>query len=251
MSNDEILPTVVVPCYNEERRLDEATFLKLAETGRVRLLFVDDGSTDLTSSALGRLDASSDAISTLTLNRNRGKSEAVRLGLIEACEQGATVLGYYDADLATPADELLRLISIIQSDEELAAVFGARVAKLGSKIERNYLRHYMGRIYATVASTALGVDIYDTQCGAKLFRANPTFLEAIVEPFASGWAFDVELLDRLLRGTSSSPGIPVDAFLELPLTSWRDVRGSHVRTIDGIKSLMHLIFIGIDRRRAR
>jgi dolichyl-phosphate beta-glucosyltransferase len=248
MNNIEILPTVIVPCYNEEDRLHETTFLKLAESGQLRLLFVDDGSTDLTSAALRRLDASSDAISILTLMRNRGKAEAVRLGLIEASKQGATVLGYFDADLATPADELLRLLSIIESHEDLAAVFGARVAKLGSKIERTYFRHYMGRIYATLASMALGVDVYDTQCGAKVFRANPTFLEAIAQPFASGWAFDVELLDRLLRGTSSSPGISVDAVLEVPLTSWRDIHGSHLGTIDSVRSFLQLISIGIHHR---
>jgi dolichyl-phosphate beta-glucosyltransferase len=249
MNDRRHLPTIVVPCYNEQHRLDEAAFLGLAKSGRLRLLFVDDGSTDRTGEVLERLTAQSDQIDSLTLPGNMGKSEAVRSGLIRATERGADMVGYYDADLATPPDELLRLLTIIESHQNLGAVFGARVAMLGSTIERTSLRHYFGRVYATAASLALGVDVYDTQCGAKLFRANPTFMEAIDRPFNSKWAFDVELLGRLLKGSATAPGIPCDAFLEVPLNSWRDVEGTHIRVADGITAVMQVISIGLHHRR--
>jgi hypothetical protein len=98
---------------------------------------------------------------------------------------------------------------------------------------------------------ALGVVVYDTQCGAKVFRAGPELSHAIATPFASKWAFDVELLDRLLRGTGSLPGIPVEAFLEVPLASWKDVRGSHVRLSAGIEALAQITALGLRRRRHR
>jgi glycosyltransferase involved in cell wall biosynthesis len=250
MSDNHTLPTIIVPCYNEEHRLEETAFLDLAKSGRLRLLFIDDGSTDRTGAVLHRLAAESEEIDTLTLPHNVGKSEAVRAGLIEATERGAAVIGYYDADLATPPHELLRLLTIIESQNGLGAVFGARVAMLGSAIERTHLRHYLGRVYATAASMALGVDVYDTQCGAKVFRVNPTLLAAIGQPFNSQWAFDVELLGRLLKGSATTPGIPIDAFLEVPLNSWRDVEGTHVRAIDGLAAVMQLVSIGLHQRKS-
>lgn len=250
MSHSQPLPMIIVPCYNEEHRVEETAFLDLATSGRLRLLFVDDGSTDGTGALLDRLAAQSADIDTLTLPHNVGKSEAVRTGLIEATGRGAAVVGYYDADLATPPHELLRLLTIIESDKGLSAVFGSRVAMLGSTIQRTHLRHYLGRVYATAASLALGVDVYDTQCGAKVFRVSPTLLAAIEQPFNSEWAFDVELLGRLLKGSATTPGIPVDAFLEVPLNSWNDVKGTHVRAIDGLAAVMQLVSIGLRHRRA-
>lgn len=250
MSDSGTLPTIVVPCYNEERRLHEECFLALVESGRLNLLFVDDGSTDRTYATLLRLAAASPAISVCALTHNQGKSEAVRSGLLEAIRNEASVVGYYDADLATPPGELLRLLTVIETQRELEAVFGSRVAKLGSNIERTHLRHYLGRIYATAASLALGVNVYDTQCGVKFFRTNPTFVDALAEPFVSQWAFDVELLGRLLKGSERSPGIPVGAFLEVPLNSWKDIDGSHVRVGDGVAAILQVVAIGIRHRQS-
>ena len=70
MSDDRTLPIIVVPCYNEEHRLEEAAFLDLASSGRLRLLFVDDGSTDGTGAVLKRLAAQSADIDTLALPHN-------------------------------------------------------------------------------------------------------------------------------------------------------------------------------------
>ena len=102
-------PVVVVPCFNEARRLSPQGFLPLLE--RARILFVDDGSSDGT---LGLLDQIAEALpgraSVLALPENGGKAEAVRQGLLAAIASGATVVAYLDADLAAPADEMVRLL---------------------------------------------------------------------------------------------------------------------------------------------
>jgi len=95
---------------------------------------------------------------------------------------GARLVGFLDADLATPAEEMLRLVSTLRSSRAQAA-FAARVALLGTTIERHATRHYLGRVFATAASLILDLRVYDTQCGAKAFHATPLLAAALEEPF--------------------------------------------------------------------
>jgi dolichyl-phosphate beta-glucosyltransferase len=247
MTADRGGTTIVVPCYNEEQRLDGDRFLQLAQDGGVRLLFVNDGSTDETGALLARLAERSESISVLDLPRNVGKAESVRQGLLLAIERNASAVGYYDADLATPPDELLRLVDALQADPSLSVVFGSRVARLGSHIDRRPLRHYLGRIYATLASLALGMAVYDTQCGAKVFAVNPVLKEALEQPFRSSWSFDVLLCDRLRFGRGGLDGIPEEEFLEVPLTFWRDVHGSKLRVRDRFTAVLDVLVLMVVR----
>ena len=247
MTTESKPTTIVVPCFNEERRIDENAFTGIAATAGVRLLFVDDGSTDGTAGVLARMAAASDGIEVFTLATNAGKAEAVRRGLLVAVRNGASTVGYYDADLATPPEELLRLTQVLDSRPDLVGVFGSRVARLGGSIERSALRHYLGRAYATIASMALGITVYDTQCGAKVFRVNDSFVAALAEPFRSSWAFDVELLHRLLRGSTSAPAVPDTGFVEVPLETWRDVKGSKLRVGPALVALFDLVSIARSR----
>ena len=217
-------PVVVVPCYNEERRILPGEFLALAR--RVHLLFVDDGSTDGTGAILSSLAGQSPQVEVLRLESNVGKAEAVRRGLVRALGMGAALVGYYDADMATPGTELLRLVETAERRPELTGVLGCRVARLGSSIDRRAVRHYLGRVYATMASAVLGLAVYDTQCGAKVFRAGDALCAALARPFRSRWSFDVELLHRLLHGDGTSAPVAPAALCEVPLESWRDVGGS-------------------------
>jgi glycosyltransferase involved in cell wall biosynthesis len=246
----------VVPCYDEEARLDDAAFLSLVEPDDdLRLLFVDDGSRDGTGARLAALrDRRPERIDVLSLPRNMGKAEAVRRGLREALARGAQVVGYADADLSTPAAELRRLTGILAASPDIAVVLAARVGLLGTDIQRRASRHYLGRVFATFASLILRLRVYDTQCGAKLFRRTPALEAALAEPFSSRWAFDVELLGRLVIGTPDAPGTPVEAFLEVPLHTWVDVAGSKLHVTGMARTLVDLARVGRDlarRRRAR
>src|SRR5690606_14715992 len=118
---------------------------------------------------------------------------AVRHGLRQLVPDCA-VVGYLDADLATPVDEFRRLKDLLTARPDCQAVLASRVALLGHSVHRHATRHYLGRLYATGASLALGVPVYDTQCGAKLFRTNPALRAALTVPFPDRWSFDVELL---------------------------------------------------------
>ncbi len=236
-------PLVVVPCHNEAARLDATRFAALAESGRVQLLFVDDGSSDDTGTLLSRLGGSP-GIDVLRLPRNVGKAEAIRHGLVRGLEDGAETLGYFDADLATPPEELLRMLALLESRPDLSFVLASRVALLGRRIERRAPRHYLGRIFATFASIFLRIPVYDTQCGAKVFRASPAIREALQRPFQSSWVFDVELIGRLLRGSATVQPVPLEEFEEMPLRAWRDVSGSRLGVGGMARAAVDLFVVG-------
>jgi glycosyltransferase involved in cell wall biosynthesis len=239
--------TVVVPCFNEEQRLQLERFLELCAAG-IRLLFVDDGSKDGTRRLLQDFAARHPReVRVLGLDRNGGKAEAVRRGLLEALSSGAEIVGYLDADLAAPPAEMKRVLDAVRGGAAVA--MGSRVALLGRHIERAATRHYLGRVFATCASFTLGLRVYDTQCGAKAFAVNPTLQACLTQPFQSRWIFDVELIDRLLRPPPGVPSLAPSDFIEVPLHAWRDVRGSKVRPPDLARAATDLLEIAWRRRR--
>src|SRR5205814_8762310 len=119
----------------------------------------------------------------LSASGTGGKAEAVRRGLLEARAQGAEIAGYLDADLATPASEMVRLIDAVEQ--------GA-LAALGSRadIPRPIFRGLPGAVFARLAAAVLGLPIRDTQCGAKAFLGGEALDAAIARPFSGRWAFD-------------------------------------------------------------
>ena len=124
--------TVVIPCYNEEKRLDAQAFRNFSVPGHdLSFLFVNDGSRDGTLQLLR-----SASFNVLDLERNSGKAEAVRRGIVAAMESSPDVVGFWDADLATPLAELPSFLDIVSQRPPIEMVFGARVRLLGRDISR-------------------------------------------------------------------------------------------------------------------
>jgi glycosyltransferase involved in cell wall biosynthesis len=230
------MPTcsVVIPCYNEAARLDREAFVEFAARTGVRLLFVDDGSTDGTLQMLTELAARCPArLRVHALQANKGKAEAVRCGLLEACHDRPTYVAFWDADLATPLDDVLAFMQVLDARHDIDMVFGSRINLLGRSVHRNLARHYVGRVFATAAAAVLRMGIYDTQCGAKMFRVSDRFVDQLREPFIGGWIFDVEMIAREISSRREA-GLPAakTAIYEYPLMVWRDVAGSKIKLRD-------------------
>ena len=237
--------TIVVPCYNEAQRLEVSQFYQFAAAHPdVRFLFVNDGSRDDTLRVLYALQVrASDSIEVLDLQQNQGKAEAVRRGMLRAYETPAQYIGYWDADLATPLDEIPRFVEALEANPQRDICFGSRVRLLGRSIDRNTMRHYLGRLFATVASFVLDLAVYDTQCGAKLFRVRDQTRSLFATPFCVNWTFDVELIARLQAqvATRTRPGDANERIYELPLNRWHDVAGSKVRPTDFFKAFFEML----------
>jgi len=238
---------IVVPCFDEAARLDVARLRRLGELAGALIVVVDDGSTDGTAELLRDADERwPDEFAVVALPTNAGKGEAVRIGMLTALDRGAGVVGYYDADHATPEEEMARLVVTLTDDPFRQVVLGARVGLLGHDIRRSLWRHYLGRLYATASSAVLGLAVYDTQCGAKVFRGSPALRAALATPFTSRWSFDVELLGRLSRG-----GVPARAFEEVPLRRWTDISGSKLGPLEAVGAGVDLVKVALRLRRYR
>jgi dolichyl-phosphate beta-glucosyltransferase len=234
---------IVVPCYNEELRLPVDQFQRFLCESQVRFVFVDDGSRDKTLDRLESLrKGHEDRVFVLRSPANEGKAEAVRMGINFAQQQDAEYVGYWDADLATPLDAIPQFMAVFAERPDLDMVFGSRVKLLGRRVERRTGRHYLGRVFATVVSVMLRLPIYDTQCGAKIFRVRPETGGLTAEPFRTRWVFDVELLARYIR-QQGSPNAAAQRIYEYPLLVWEDVGGSKVKPFDFFVALRDVMRI--------
>ncbi|MDD9940999.1 MAG: glycosyltransferase [Myxococcales bacterium] len=228
---------VVVPCYNEAERLPTDVFSSfLDKVPQVGFVFVNDGSRDRTPELLAELAASHPSrIAAIDLERNRGKGEAVRRGLLLAMDHAPAIVGFWDADLSTPLEAIPQLAQVMIEHSEIEMVLGARVGLLGHDIRRRVPRHYAGRIFATAASLVLGIPVYDTQCGAKLMRNTERLREVLREPFGSRWIFDVEMIARFRQAGGKARSI-----YEFPLDRWHDIGHSKVRPGDYLRAIFEL-----------
>ena len=215
MSNKTLL---IVPCYNEATRLDLAAYKEYA-SDTVNFLFANDGSSDETTKVVSEI-VDNEKIFLFDSARNFGKANII-FNAFEYFSKNYDVdkydwVGYWDADLATPLYEVQNMLDIT-GEREVDAVWGARISRQGANIERSPLRHYLGRIFTTVVSVVLGVTIYDSQCGAKIFKTNIA-KTAFSKEFGTKWVFDVEIYLRIKHAI----------VYEYPLNEWRDVPGSKV-----------------------
>ncbi len=163
-------------------------------------------------------------VKVIKLTERSGKAEAVRTGLMESIKDGYySHHGFIDADLAVTLDELYRLFHIISASGN-KFIFGSRIKKIGSNIHRNEWRHFYSRVIATIVGAIIRLDVYDTQCSAKIFQSEliqPIF----AHKFRTRWLFDVELICRIHQqyGALNKNGT------EEALLNWTEMKGSKLR----------------------
>lgn len=229
----------MVPCYNEEYRIDENAYLDFLTTHPDYLLiFVNDGSTDNTRQVIDQVLSRAGNIAILTCPGNTGKAEAVRYGTLHALKNyEASYIGFIDADLSTPLGEIASFEKEIETNKDISIVLGSRVQMLGKNIQRNLLRHWISRVIATIICKVLDEPVYDTQCGAKLF-AWPIAGSLFEEPFLSKWLFDVEILARHKKTNGDAPFR--NTVIEHPVNQWTEKKQSKLRYSHILRILLDL-----------
>lgn len=202
--------SVVVPAYNEGARigptLDRISHYFEGSRISCEVIVVDDGSHDETAEV-----ARAKGARVLALGRNRGKGAAVRAGVLAA--RGMAIL-FTDADLSTPIDQWTPFQAKLMEGYDV--VVGSR-ALAGARLEvrQPWYRETMGKCFNGILRRVLPLDLKDTQCGFKLFRAAPArrLFEA---SRIDGFAFDGEILFLAARFGYRVAEIPVPWFNSLP-----------------------------------
>ena len=225
---------VVIPAFNESTRLPETlreTVRFLAGTPwRSRVLVVDNGSVDGTAGAAAEIAAEvsgavggSGRVAVDVIGCSRpGKGAAVRRGILAG---RAPLVGFFDADLATPLDTLPAAIAALRGGA--AAAIASRHVPGASFVETQPLTRRLGGHVFRTLSGALVSGVADTQCGFKFFQ-RPAVTAALVRTRTTGFAFDVELLHRIQRDGGEVVELPV---------AWTDRAGSTFHPVrDGIAS---------------
>jgi dolichyl-phosphate beta-glucosyltransferase len=221
---------VVIPAYNESTRLPET----LRETVRFlsgmpwrsRVLVVDNGSVDGTAGAAAEIAAElrgADRVAVDVIGCSRpGKGAAVRRGILAG---RAPLVGFFDADLATPLDTLPVAVAALRGGA--AAAIASRHVPGARFVETQPLTRRLGGHVFRTLSGALVSGVADTQCGFKFFQ-RPAVTAALVRTRTTGFAFDVELLHRIQREGGEVVELPV---------AWTDRAGSTFHPVrDGIAS---------------
>lgn len=228
---------IIIPCYNEAKRLDYKNVEQLILNSDMDIFFVNDGSKDNTVEVINSIVSKhSERCFLIDFKENSGKANTIYKAINQINqEEKYDFIGYFDADFSTPAFEIIRLVDELNK-RKCEFLMGSRILLLNSGIKRKYHRHIIGRVIITLINLKFKLGIYDTQCGSKLF-SKTIIPKAFDKPFYTSWLFDVEIFIRLQKQNLLIHGI------ETPVYNWKDVDGSKLGWKTGFKILKELYLL--------
>ena len=242
-SNQDLF--MIVPCFNEEKRINLDYWNKMSEIPNAHWIFVNDGSSDGTKSLLNQISNSS----VINLERNAGKAEAIRKGISDTFDKNPAEIfqvGYLDADSAFEIEDIKNVVMLsFSKGSTFDSYWGSRVALSGRNITRNNLRHILSRILITIFGYSMGNLPYDPQTGFKIFKFNKEQMAIFDRNFETKWFVDIEILLRFKAVNGKDMRI-----WEEPVNTWKDIEGSKIQGLELITVFRDLVKILLIIRKA-
>jgi glycosyltransferase involved in cell wall biosynthesis len=160
--------SIVLPCYNEQGHVAaevERICLAMDESGyEYELLAYDDASSDETLARLHEIAPKFPAVKVAHFDRNGGSGTVRRIGTQQA--KGDIVV-WTDADMSYPNERIPELVQILEKDQMLDQVVGARTTEQGThKIFRVPAKWFIRRIAEVLTNSS----IPDLNSGLRAFR---------------------------------------------------------------------------------
>ncbi len=248
--NSSIFLSIVIPAYNEARRLPKtlerihAYFCDVIKRWQVQMdaievIVVDDGSTDGTSELAKTFAYRFPNYQVLRHSPNRGKGYAVKRGMLAA--KGHFRL-FSDADLSTPIDELDKMLPLLLSGEVDIAIASRGLPQSQLLVRQPWHREMLGRFFNLVVQGLATPGIWDTQCGFKLFRGDVAERLFKLQTL-DGFAFDVEILYLARKFRYRIAEVPV---------RWLNDPNTKVQTLrHGMQMLRDLLIIRLNDLKGR
>ena len=215
---------IAIPAYNEGLRLPHylprLCSALAASSLPWRITIIDDGSRQEDSRRMRECaHLCGEQVRFHRLPDNVGKGAAVYAAW--DLDDDSEWVGLLDADGSIPPQEVLRVLSLLTREDPPDAFFASRCKILGRTVHRSWLRHVLGRVFATLVAVVTGIPVYDSQCGFKLIRRR--CYEAVRSRLREKrFAFDVELLVALRQIGARIIEVPID---------WCDVPGSKLHFV--------------------
>ncbi|TGN26653.1 glycosyltransferase [Empedobacter tilapiae] len=213
---------IIIPCYNEEERLNEDNIKHLLQHPSITIYLANDGSLDKTSFIINDIANKNDHCFVIDFDQNQGKANTIYKAIQFISQKEIyDYIGYFDADFSTPAYKMIEMIEALKNSS-YEFIFASRIKTLNSRILRKTYRHFIGRIILTLLNLKHHLGIYDTQCGAKIF--SKTMIQEVFEQkFYTSWLFDAEVFIRLKNKNLLIYGN------EYSIEDWKDVEGSKLK----------------------
>jgi len=220
--------SIIIPAYNEEKRLPSTiekvlAYLEATRWEFTEVVIVDDGSRDGTAEVGESFARRNACVRVLRNPGNRGKGYSVRHGMLAAKGEWAL---FTDADLSSPIDELEKLWAAAE-DNRAEIAFGSRALDRSLVgVHQPLFREASGRVFNLLMQMVTGLGYWDTQCGFKLFEAGAAreiFGRQLLERFG----FDVEVLFIAKDLGYKAVEVPV---------RWNDVLGTKVSLLSGLNA---------------
>jgi len=208
MDKQKIFLSVIIPAYNESKRitntlLDIDLYLSKQDY-EYEIIVVNDGSKDNTAQVVNKLTNLVKNLKIIDNQENHGKGWVVRQGMLESSGQ---IRLFMDADNATTIDHFDKMVLLLGQGYEI--VIGSRdskdVAGARQAVAQSFLKRQLGNFGNLLIQTLAVPGIWDTQCGFKAFRGK-TAQDIFSRSLIDRWGFDIEAL-ALARKLSYKIGI--------------------------------------------